>query len=175
MVKAHDIVVLVRLVTLPAAWTVRSLAEDLEFAPASVHRSLKRLAVTGLFDLDRGQTNPILAHEFLVHAVRFVAPAALGVETTGMPTAWMVEPLKSEFAAGSEGRKVVWPDPLGRRRGQALEPLDNRVPRIARRDRAMYAMLSLVDAVRVGDARERAVASRLIGERIDDALIASAA
>ncbi|MEJ1973089.1 MAG: hypothetical protein WDM96_11715 [Lacunisphaera sp.] len=59
--------------------------------------------------------------------------------------------------AGSEGRV----------QGAAVQPLYGSVPGAARRDPELYHLLALVDALRIGRARERALAEKEIGERLN--------
>jgi len=60
----------------------------------------------------------------------------------------------------------VWPDPQGRQRGIAITPLHPAVPELARRDPELAERLALIDAIRMGDARIRGLAARLLGQRL---------
>jgi hypothetical protein len=48
-----------------------------------------------------------------------------------------------------------------------VQPLDRSVPQAARRDPALYDLLALVDALRIGRARERGLAEKEINRRLD--------
>ncbi len=85
--------------------------------------------------------------------------------TRGMPTAWAAPPLSEQIAAGDEP-PPVWPDPEGEARGIAFEPLYRSAPKAAKRDRALYEMLALVDALRDGRARERQLAAKELKARL---------
>ena len=74
-----------------------------------------------------------------------------------MPTAWAAPALAGKFNA-SEQIPPVWPDPEGQIQGAAVQPLYASVPRAARADSALYDLLALVDAIRIGRARERTLA-----------------
>jgi hypothetical protein len=165
MLNGQDIVVLLKVVGVPPGWTVRSLAEQLHMTHAGVHRSLKRLDASGLFDLARRRPNTSQAEEFLVHSVRYLFPPKLSGETRGIPTAWAAPPLLGALAPQSD-MPPVWPDPQGRERGIALEPLHPAVPESTRRDPGLGERLALIDALRLGDARVRRVATEFIGERL---------
>jgi len=65
----------------------------------------------------------------------------------------------------------VWPDPDGEMRGVALKPLFHSVPKAAREDPKLYEWLALVDALRTGRARERELAAKIIGSRLDYATL----
>jgi biotin operon repressor len=164
VLNGQDIVVLLKLVGHGENWTVRSLEDNLGISRASVHRSLKRLNDAGLYDLDRRRANLSQAEEFLVHAVKYMFPPELNGETRGVPTAWAVPPLSDELAPPSD-LPPVWPDPEGRRRGIALAPLHPTVPQLARRDQELGERLALIDAIRMGDARIRSVAAKLLRQR----------
>ncbi|MEX2194275.1 MAG: hypothetical protein WD844_03240 [Thermoleophilaceae bacterium] len=165
MLNGQDVVVLLKLAGHGEDWTVRSLAADLGIPHAGVHRSLQRLATAGLYDLDRRRTNLSQAEEFLVHAVKYLFPPEPGGETRGMPTAWAASPLADELAP-QNGLPPVWPDPKGRQRGIAVVPLHRTAPTLARRDPALAERLALIDAIRMGDARLRGIAGKLLVERL---------
>ena len=120
---------------------------------SEVHAAVRRLAEAGLIDaVPRSpRRGPLL--EYLVHGVRYAFPAKRGTLTRGIPTSYAAAPLSEEFA--SEDLPPVWPDPEGKVRGYALEPLYSSVPQAAKNDPQLYQLLALVDAIRDGRARER--------------------
>lgn len=168
VLNGQDIVVLLKLAGNDEGWTVRSLASELGIPPAGVHRSLQRLSVAGLYDLDRRRTNLGQAEEFLVHAVKYLFPPQLGGETRGIPTAWAARPLADDLAPQSD-LPPVWPDPEGGQRGIALTPLHRAVPDLALRDPALGERLALLDAIRLGDARIRSLAIQHLTDRLAQA------
>lgn len=95
--------------------------------------------------------------EFLVHGAKYLYPGVMRGEARGIPTAWGRPPL-SELLAPTDQGIPVWPDPLGPIRGIGVEPLHSIVPEAARRDEALAEKLALVDAIRLGDPRQRALA-----------------
>ena len=60
----------------------------------------------------------------------------------------------------------VWPDDSGDTTGTSLEPLHPSAPRAARSSPELHELLALVDALRVGRARERALAARELHTRL---------
>ena len=54
----------------------------------------------------------------------------------------------------------VWPDRDGAKQGAAVEPLYRSVPFATKNDPALYGLLALVDALRIGRARERRFAEQ---------------
>lgn len=87
------------------------------------------------------------------------------MKTRGIPTAWAALPLADELAPPSD-LPPVWPDPEGRQRGIAVAPLHPSVPKLARRDRDLVERLALIDAIRMGDARIRGLATKLLSTRL---------
>ncbi len=84
----------------------------------------------------------------------------------GFPTAYGVEPLKSKVLFADE-MPPVWPHADGRVRGSALLPLYPNLPLAAEKDPALYELLALFDALRIGQAREREIARTLLEERLN--------
>lgn len=165
MLKGQDVVVLLKLAGGGSDWTVRSLEAELGIPRAAVHRSLKRLDAAGLYDLDRRRVNLSHAEEFFIHAVKYLFPPELSGETRGVLTAWAAKPLADELAPQND-LPPVWPDPLGLKRGIALTPLHPAVPELARRDAELAERLALLDAIRMGDARVRSLAAKLLRGRL---------
>lgn len=165
MLNGQDVVLLLKLARQESDWTVRSLEAELGIPRAGVHRSLRRLNASGLYDLNRRRTNLSHAEEFLTHAVKYLFPPEFSGETRGIPTAWAARPLVDELAPQSDA-PPVWPDPHGRQRGIALTPIHPTAPEIARRDPELAERLALLDAIRTGDARIRNLAIELLSGRL---------
>jgi hypothetical protein len=175
VIRGQDVVVLVKLHLVGAAdWTVRSLADDLGYDLAGVSRSLWRLATAGLFDPERRRPRAAQSEEFLIHAVKYVFPATLGAPSRGMPTAWAVPPLSEAIAAGDEP-PPVWPHRGGEVRGFAVKPVHRLAVDASMRDPGMREWLALLDALRVGEARERRLAADHLRDRVRSAAHAGAA
>lgn len=60
----------------------------------------------------------------------------------------------------SENNAYVWPCGNGQTKGQAIEPLHKCVPQAVQKDLELYQLLSLVDGLRVGRAREQDFAAQ---------------
>ena len=60
----------------------------------------------------------------------------------------------------------VWPDPEGDTRGYEFSPLYKSVPKAASKDRILYELLVIVDAIRDGRAREREIAIKELKARL---------
>ena len=143
-------------------WTYGELAGSLGLSDSEANAATRRAGEAGLMTGERGRgakPRPVVGAllEFLRHGVRYAFYATPGRPTRGMATAHSAPPLDALIAA-SEEDTYVWPDARGDRRGRAVEPLYRSVPKAAAADRALYEVLALVDAVRVGRGREREMA-----------------
>jgi hypothetical protein len=165
MLKPRDLLVLLKLSEGPPSWTFDSVAHELNLGSSSVHRSVQRAAESGLYDPRRRAVNFPALREFLIHGARYVFPPKWHGEARGLPTAWAAPPLAEQIVS-SGGNVPVWADPEGKARGIALEPLHPRVPDAARQDQALWELLALFDAIRVGAARERNIAAEELDKRL---------
>lgn len=156
--------ILVRLAADPNPWTFRSLGAELDLDPAALHRSVARLKSAGLLNEDR-DVNRAALEEYLIHAVRYISPVERGPLGRGMPTAWAAEPLRSLVAADDDP-PPVWPDPHGRVRGQAIEPVSKGVVDCSRSRPELHEWFALIDGIRIGRTRERHLAAAELRKRI---------
>ena len=143
------------------------IATQLTISPSEVHGALGRLQFAHLVHGNELRNRPNIAacEEFLLHGVKYAFPAERGSVTRGMPTSYAAPPLNSEIAPGDE-LPPVWPWRDGQVRGIALAPLYKTAPFAALRDPRLYELLSLVDALRDGRARERKIAERELIKRL---------
>lgn len=163
--QAQDLLVLLKLSEDLPSWTFDSVAHELNLSSSSVHRSVHRAAEAGLFDSQKRKVNHPALLEFLVHGARYVFPPKWDGEARGLPTAWAAPPLADQLV-WSENNVPVWPDPLGKVRGIALEPLHPSVPDAVRKDQDLQELLALFDAIRVGAARERSLGAQELERRL---------
>lgn len=140
-----------------------ALAKELHISASSAYRSFERASRSGLITPERVPRRAALL-ELIVHGVRYVYYVKPGEMTRGLPTAHSAPPLAEQIRQGSD--VYVWADPQGSVRGQAIEPLYKEVPAAARRDPDLYEILALVDALRVGRARERKLAEEELRKRL---------
>jgi biotin operon repressor len=174
MIKPQDCIILIKLLANPGfEWSQRQLARVLGISLAEVNAGIKRLHNAGLLRQDKdGKLLPNVdaAEEFLISAVKFLFPGKLGEYTRGIPTSIAAPQFRDKIALGNDPIPV-WPDALGEKRGVALLPIHPALPKALREnpDKAFYEMLTLIDAIRSGRARERNVAVELLKERINNA------
>ncbi|HEX5012166.1 MAG TPA: hypothetical protein VFY71_17400 [Planctomycetota bacterium] len=137
--------------------TYPRLAHALDMSLSEVHGAVRRATAAGLLTDDR-QANATALVEFIVHGVKYVWAAKRGGLTRGVPTAHGAPPLDGELVV--EEPVPVWPDPHGSVRGESFEPLYPSVPKAAKGNPRLHEVLSLVDAIRGGRARERKLAEK---------------
>ncbi len=148
-----------------ARYSVRALAKETGISKSQVSLALQRCMQVGLARKDRRinvpRANLRALFNFIAHGVRYVFPAKPGEITRGIATTFAAPVLEGQLYSAGE-LPMVWPDARGNSKGQAIDPLFKSVPYAVRRDRDLYAMLALVDAIRVGHPRE----SKLAAERL---------
>ena len=167
--KPQDLLVLFKRAANPnQSWTYATLGKALELSASQVHRSVQRVTEAGLaVSKGRGDWDVVREAlvEFAVHGARYAFPAKVGAIRRGVPTSFGASPLAGQINA-APGEAPVWPYSEGQARGPALSPLYRHVPEAALADPALYELLALLDALRVGRSRERALAQKLLSERL---------
>lgn len=152
-------------------YSVRGLSDELGFSKSEVANSLKRSMSVGLILLDRRTKRPRVnikaVFNILQHSIRYVFPVKPAEIVRGIPTTFAAPILKGKLLSAGE-LKMVWADPMGNEMGQSIAPLYKSVPHAVRRDKELYAYLALIDAIRIGNARESGLATKLLKEKFFD-------
>ena len=166
--KPQDLLVVLKLwVGRGRGWNYQRLAHELGMSAAEAHNAVVRAREAGL--LPSGELSappsPIPIKEFLIHGAKYAFPTKLGQVTRGFPTAHAASPLKDELQADTD-LPPVWPHKDGTVRGTSVEPLYKSATEAALSDPALYELLALLDALRMGRARERQLAAHFIEERL---------
>jgi hypothetical protein len=164
--KPQDIFILLKLIALgEGQWSYASLAGDLFMSTSEIHAGIKRAVAARLMDSQRGRPLKKSLAEFLIHGVKYAFPPDHGGLTRGVPTGYAAPPLKDMISQPNEP-PPVWPDPDGDTRGYEFSPLYKSVPRAASKDKILYELLAIVDAIRDGRAREREIAIKELKTRL---------
>jgi DNA-binding Lrp family transcriptional regulator len=163
--KSQDVLVVLKIALGGLQHSYADLAIQLGMSASEVHASVRRLIDARLLDPQTKDIRREALRNYLVHGVPHAFPASQKEITRGMPTAWAA-PVMANKTVGADQVPPVWPDPEGNVQGAAVEPLYGSVPRAARQDPELYAMLALVDALRIGRARERSIAEKEISLRL---------
>ncbi|MFA6311445.1 MAG: hypothetical protein WCV99_04760 [Sterolibacterium sp.] len=162
--KPQDLFVLLALLSRgQGSATYPELAEQTGLAISAVHGALKRAAVARLLMFQ--ERRPVILKpqlkEFLISGAKYAFPPVWGAMSRGVPTGYAAPPLNKIIAPSSDPIPV-WPSAKGSARGLSLVPLYPSVPDVALRDDKLYALLTLFDAIRSGQARERNAARELL-------------
>jgi hypothetical protein len=166
VLKPQDIVILLKLVaSKEVQWSYPSLAQDLFMSVSEVHAGVKRAGAARLIDLQRRVLLKKALEEFLIHGVKYAFPPTRGGLVRGMPTGYAAPPLVDLIMQPNEP-PPVWPYLEGRVRGHEFFPLYKSVPMAAARDKGLYELLTLVDAIREGRAREKILAIKELKARL---------
>ena len=159
-IKPFDFVLAVKIaVNKEQDYLISQLADEFGVSVSTVHAGLQRAVLAKLLSRSSGSVRAVrpALQEFALHGVKYAFPGALGRSTRGVPTAIGAPILASHFESTSD-LVPVWPHPEGKIYGMELTPLHPSVPKVALQDQSLYEVLALVDAIRVGAAREREIA-----------------
>ncbi|MBK6486179.1 MAG: AsnC family protein [Gemmatimonadetes bacterium] len=156
-----DLVVALRLLQGDA--TFQRLADELGVAPSQVHQSVERLRIAQLLHPKSRRVNRLALEEFLLYGARYAFPPVVSTTARGVPTAHAASALSPIFGIDDPH---VWPSPDGDMVGQALEPLYPGAPTLRNRSPETYRLLTLFDALRIGQAREKSAARELLKQAL---------
>lgn len=162
--RPQDILVLLKLIILEGKeWRQLDLVNDLAISPAEISHSLERLRISRLISDDKRTVFRQSALEFLLFGVKYSFPARFGPTELGVSTGHSAPPLNTKIRSQE---KIVWPSPEGEVRGKTLFPIYPSAVGAALRDSELYEFLALLDAIRIGKARERDLAQKELRKRI---------
>jgi hypothetical protein len=167
--KSQDIVIWLK-IFLHRDWPIPKIAHFAKISVTEVYVGIKRLEQVGLLlppTSDTPERNPNCSAmlEFLFYGMKYVFPVEMGTETRGIPTAHSAPPLSKVIVADKHD-VYVWPFEFGEVRGLAVEPLYRTVPEAVAGDNELYELLALIDAIRVGRAREIKIAQDELSRRL---------
>lgn len=167
VMRPQDVAILLKIIALnEKSWGQVFLAEELELSQSEISHSLSRSQNAGLID----HTGKIVLRnaffDFIIYGLKYVFPQRPSEMVRGIPTAHSAIPL-SESIQSDE--KYVWPSATGNERGQAIIPLYPKLVKAVKKDSKFYELCALIDAIRVGKAREVELAKQELKKRILDA------
>jgi hypothetical protein len=166
--KPQDLAMAFKLVSLAGQRpSYIELARAMHMSQFEAHACIARLTSARLVTEVNGVPALVMPafRPLVLQGAAYFFPAVRGEITVGFPTAYGVEPLKSKVLFSDE-LPPVWPHPDGPVRGSTLLPLYPKLPLAAQADPALYELLGLFDALRIGQARERELARDLLKERL---------
>lgn len=164
ILKPQDVALLVKLLTLRKEdWRQIDIALDLEISQGEVAKSLARLVKAGLVHDKR--VNRSAALEFIVHAIKYIFPAEVGALAAGVPTATS-SPMHERMVVQNDNDSYVWPSIKGEKRGQIIKPFYPQLAEAVLKDAEFYGLMSAIEILRIGRARERKLAEKYIEKKI---------
>lgn len=164
--RPQDILVLLKMLASPEKeWRQVDLAQALGLSQFEISAALSRAEYSGFLDSAKKRINKSALEEFLLHGLKYVYPARPGAVGRGVPTAHSALPISKKIVSNPHDQ-YVWAHGEGEVRGQAIPPLYESAPEAARKDPKLHELLALVDALRVGRARERQIAADEIKRRL---------
>ncbi len=162
--RPQDVVILLKIAAKgKQEWYMKDLAHELSISQSEVSEGLNRSMFAGLLAADKRKLMKSALLEFLQYGLRYVYPQKPGAIVRGLATAHSAPPLNKEI---SSEEKYVWPWAQGQDRGQGIEPLHPSVPEACQRDKQLYELLALADAIRLGRVREQKLAIAALKKRI---------
>ena len=162
--RPQDVVILLDIVSRgETPWLQQEVAKRLKISASETGASLTRSAIAGLYLKPSRQVNRQALYEFIVYGLRYVFPAVPGPAVRGIATAFSAPVLQEQIVSAE---KQVWPWATGQQRGHSIEPLFPTVPPVALLHPALYDLLALVDALRIGRAREQEIARKELAKRL---------
>jgi hypothetical protein len=152
------------------AYSARGLEAALGISKTEINASIKRSVAIGMAVMERESGKPRVNRrallEFSAHGIQYVFPARPAEIQRGIPTAFSAPVLKNELRGATE-LVPVWPDAYGKEMGQRVEPLYKSVSFAVKKDPKLYEYLALVDAVRLGQSREKQWAIDRLTKKLD--------
>ncbi|QQR91036.1 MAG: hypothetical protein IPJ88_04705 [Myxococcales bacterium] len=153
-----DLLVGLKLSAMSEEPTYAQLGKALLLSPSQAYNSVKRLQRAKLLRANSLDVDKRALKEFIIHGAKYAFPAERGALKRGVPTAASAKPLSEQIR--NSGVPLVWADEQGSERGESIEPLYRSIPKIVKDDPELYQRLALLDALRVGRARERSLATK---------------
>lgn len=160
-IRPHDIVILLKLaIHQERKWQKKELAGELFISPSEVSESIYRSEYAGLLVSSQQMRVMMQAFlDYLKYGLAYTFPQQPGPIVRGIPTAHSANPLANLIQSDNS---YVWKTSNGSIKGQSIVPLYKGVPQAIKIDERLYEGLALLDAIRVGKAREKQLAFSLL-------------
>ncbi len=162
--KPQDILLLIKVIGKGNEfWNQAPMAKALGMSQSEVSKSVARSKYAGLLDPKGKKVMKLALMEFLQYGIKYVFPQKSGPVVLGIPTSHSASPLKEKIQSSED---YVWPYATGTARGHSIIPLFTSAPGAALKDDDLHELLALVDALRVGRAREKEIAVTELKKRL---------
>lgn len=162
--RPQDVVILLKIASKKQLqWQMKDLAIELMISSSEVSESINRSVQAGLISADKKTLMKGALLEFLNHGLKYVYPQHPGAMVRGIATAHSAQPLKKLIQSKEN---YVWSWPEGNVRGQSIQPLHPSVPAACIKDKELYELLALTDALRIGKKREQEIAFKELEKKL---------
>lgn len=164
--RPQDVLILLKIISCinhNKTWNIVSLTRDLFISQSEISESLSRSVYSNLISYDKKEVQGNALFEFVVHGIKYAFPTRPGYLGIGIGTAHSAPPLSNSFRTEEN---YIWEFAAGNMRGQVIEPLYKTVPKAVLLDNTLYELLALTDALRVGKAREKNIATDILQSKI---------
>ncbi len=164
--RPYDPVIALYLGSLQKWNNYEQASEDLMMSPSMIFNAVKRLRYARLVSDSLNQVNQKALGDFIQYGVPYSFADQPMEVTVGIPTSWGCPALKPSFNS-AENTPDVWAHKDGKIRGYRVEPLHKNFPDACLKNEKIYNYCGLIDAIRVGRAREKKIAIDLIKEMLN--------
>ncbi len=161
--RPQDISVLIAVILTKQALTIQELADLLLISKSGIFYSLKRSAYSGLYNESQKRVKQKTLFEFIKYGLPYAFPIQTGGLTKGIPTSISALPLSKYF---TNDISYVWPSAKPTVAGMKVEPLYPSLPEAVCQNEILYEAFSLIDAVRIGNTREKQRALEILEQII---------
>ena len=166
--KPQDVLVLVKLLLWESKkWKYEELEGAIGLSKSECHSAIHRLLSSRLIRHMQGKikVNRAAMKEFLFFGLPYVFPAKVDRIARGIPVAHGGPHLNKKLVF-DPSNVYVWPDPEGPAKGESIVPLYKSAPQAAKLDSQFYELLSIIEALRVGRAREVKMARQYFEDKL---------
>lgn len=161
--RPQDIAVLLKIIMSHKGWKSKDISNSLLISPSEISYSLQRSVLSGLLDVSKQKVMRNALTDFIRFGLPYVFPAIKGPVARGIPTAYAAPVMAGRIVVTEF---LVWPHPEGTVRGETIAPLYPNAADAALKDEKLYALLALIDVMRLGKVREREAAMKLLKQII---------
>ena len=151
--RPQDIVVLIKIATMTHEnWYANGLAMELGIRNQEVSESIHRSVIAGLIAPNLRTLMKKEFLEFMEHGLKYAFPQKPCKIVKGVCTAYSAKPLSQLIPSKDV---YVWPWRNGTAQGRSIRPLHAKVAEAALKDKALYELLALTDALRLNRPGEQ--------------------
>lgn len=164
--QSQDIILAIYLLAEDSPWTFQSLSDIMGISTSQVHLAWGRLTNSKLADSKFRRPIKRNLLEFLEHGVKYSFPPRERGIGAGMATGHVHPAMKSHLVSPGEVDRFVWTNSTGRTKGVCVDPIHKSAVNVSQANSNAYAILAVLDSIRLGKAREQAAATAALKELV---------